>query len=119
MRRVKAFYQRRGYDVEDRHAIESFDLLCSKNRDRRYVEVKGTQGEGSRILLTHREVALSQQAGMQVDLCVVHSIALKQGKQPKPSGGNLRRFEHWDARKHILRPCSFICDLNASFSSKE
>jgi hypothetical protein len=114
MERVKAYYQRRGYYVEDRHAIESFDLLCSKNKDRLYVEVKGTQGDGSRILLTHREVALSHQAGVRVDLCVVHSIALKQGRQLKPMGGNLRRFEHWDARKHVLRPCSFICDLNVS-----
>jgi len=50
------FYANSGYEVEDVSGFRSYDLLCKNEDIELHVEVKGSKGDCSRILLTKNEV---------------------------------------------------------------
>lgn len=53
MQRAIKYYENYGWNVEDVSLKQSFDLMCSKPGEQDlHVEVKGTTGDGMRILLT-------------------------------------------------------------------
>jgi Domain of unknown function (DUF3883) len=44
MHRAEQEFRNRGYDVEDVSQKKPYDLLCTRPNEKKYVEVKGTQG---------------------------------------------------------------------------
>lgn len=60
MTRCAQHYRAAGYKVTDVSAVESNDLLIEKTGQMRFVEVKGTQNAGERILLSRNEVDLAR-----------------------------------------------------------
>ena len=111
MKVVAHYYRSLNFRVTDRHKTEPYDLECTKEGRRVYVEVKGTRTTGGQILLTSNEVKLPYRPGAIVDLCVVHSIRVADGKAIETRGGTLVQYENWRPRDHDLRPISFICEL--------
>jgi hypothetical protein len=73
--------------------------------------VKGTRTEGAAVVLTYNEVKLASDGNTAVDLCVVHSITLKKGKEIKAKGGVLVRYKNWNPMDHELRPVHYECRL--------
>ena len=116
MKVVTRHYKGLHYKVEDKHKTQPYDLECTKGGRLRYIEVKGTRTLGRQVLLTPNEVKLPDRKGAVVDLCVVHSVKVTDGKKIRCSGGKLVRYETWHPRDHGLRPVSFICDLMKSNS---
>lgn len=113
---VTRHYKRLHYKVKDKHKTQPYDLECAKGDDLRCIEVKGTRTLGRQVLLTPNEVNLPDRQGVVVDLCVVHSIKVADGKAIRCSGGKLVRYETWRPRDHDLRPVSYICELIQSNS---
>ena len=56
MRVATGHYKADGWTVEDTSANNPYDLLCARGDEVRYVEVKGTTGDGSVVGLTYNEV---------------------------------------------------------------
>jgi hypothetical protein len=111
---VEREYSRRGYAVEDKHATESYDLLCEKEGSKIFVEVKGTRTNGNFIILTANEVELAANPSSRTDLCVVHSIILLG---ETPTGGRLERYEYWNPAAHDLRSVSYQCCLSKKLAT--
>jgi hypothetical protein len=116
MKLVRTHYETKKFAVEDKSATESFDFLCTKGKRVVHVEVKGTRTKGDVIALTANEVALAQNLQSAVDLCVVHSIVIKEGKEPTASGGKLLWFPGWKPSDHKLRPVHYECRLSEALA---
>lgn len=74
----------KGYEVRLTHkngqsicGNSSFDMIAYKDGNEYFVEVKGTQSNGSSVIFTYNEVELYKDKTKKVILCVVHSIQLK------------------------------------------
>ena len=52
MNTAMQFYSDAGCRVEDVHVTKSYDLICSKDGTSTHVEVKGTTGDGTEVILT-------------------------------------------------------------------
>jgi hypothetical protein len=110
-------FGKRGYEVEDVSATQSYDLLCKKkNGERKYVEVKGTQGRGLEVILTIGEVNFINERGTDCILCIVHGIKVTGQRTPKASEGNLSVSEPFDLSTGILRPIAFTFRRVPQFS---
>src|SRR5207302_9134700 len=71
---AKQYFQGKGYKCEDHSKKRPYDLLCSRGREVRYVEVKGTVTDGTEIILTKGEVEFAQGHEAQMVLFILHSI---------------------------------------------
>jgi len=78
MRIATEFYESQGWQVIDTSRSNSFDLLATQNNQRRYIEVKGTTGDGSSVILTHGEVQHVRHHPQEAVLIVVANIQLQQ-----------------------------------------
>ena len=90
--------------VEDVSASHSFDLRCWTNGTEHRVEVKGTTGDGSSILLTANEVENARKFYPLVSLFIVHGIRLADGKA---LGGEAAITSPWDVDAGALTPTVF------------
>lgn len=94
-------------DVKDVGDQASYDLTMLRNGQIHFVEVKGTTGLGSVILLTRNEVEVHQKYFPHNALVVVSSIHLTRGEEPVASGGILRVILPWEVEKNLLEPMTF------------
>jgi hypothetical protein len=98
-------YEARGYDVDPEvHKTMPFDLLCMKDGEELHVEVKGTTGDGSSVLLTPGEVKHAHKWFPQVDLFVVSHITLSEGVS---SGGTVAIRSPWKPSSDDLFPTGY------------
>ena len=91
-------YSSRGWDVKDRSSdCLGYDLLCAKGRHELKVEVKGTTGDGTTVLLTRNEAEKAREAHPDAVLFIVSEIRLDKlpGERPQASGGKDTVFERW------------------------
>lgn len=65
-----------GYSVERKG--KPYDLCCTKGASVLYVEVKGTQTEGTEVLLTPNEVEFANEHRGKMALFVVHNVAVSR-----------------------------------------
>lgn len=107
MQRAEAEFRHRGYNVKDVSKHKPFDLLCTRANEKKYVEVKGTQGSGSEIVLTAGEVKFIQNNTVSCVLCVVQHIRVAGKKQPKAEGGSLNITQPFDLGSGSLEPLAF------------
>jgi len=109
---VAASYLRAcGYSVLDVCLTESFDLVASRSDETLKVEVKGTTGSPTSILLTRNEVELHKGSFPNNALIVVHSIFLDKGASPIASGGELVAWQPWSIDESHLRPITYLYEL--------
>lgn len=101
------YFKRRGYRVENVGAVKSYDLECWKGGRELRVEVKGTTGDGSELLLTTHEVTHARRARVDLALFVLANIALRTraGRKPSCSGGRSHVYWPWKiAEDGVLSP---------------
>jgi hypothetical protein len=102
-----------GFTVKDVSINSSFDLLASRDGETIKVEVKGTTGLPSSILLTSNEVDLHRNESPKNALIVVHDIALKKtASGPMSSGGTVKSWIPWHIEEHRLKPTAYVYNLS-------
>jgi hypothetical protein len=105
---AKQHFSTQGYKWEDCSKTCSYDLRCSRGQEVLYVEVKGTQTDGSEIILTQGEVEFALGHKGQMVLFVLHSIHVVQGRNGVVPGGGVRHLvQPWDVDDGKLMPVSF------------
>jgi hypothetical protein len=90
----------------------SFDLLCVNGTTELHVEVKGTQGDGTSVLLTANEVRHARALHPGVALFTTSQIVVENvGDTTTATGGTERVLLPWDLADSILVPLQFACRL--------
>jgi hypothetical protein len=101
-------YEDRGWTVDPSVARNNcFDLLCQRGTDVVHIEVKGTTGEGTAVLLTPNEVEHAREQFPHVALIVVGNIAVADEGKPVVTGGDLVVFDPWRIEDGQLQPIGF------------
>jgi len=94
------------YVCEDHSMNQPYDLYCRRAKEVLYVEVKGTQTDGEKIILTNGEVEFARRNKGRMALFVLHSIK-KSEVTEECNGGELMLIEPWNADDGWLTPISF------------
>jgi hypothetical protein len=53
-----------------------------------------------------------------MELCVVHSIVVKDGPDPIATGGVLEHFPQWNPDMHELAAIHYECKLNRTLAAQ-
>jgi hypothetical protein len=113
MRSAIEHFSDEGWQVEDVSTRSPFDLMCVKlNSSELRVEVKGTTGDGSQVLLTRREAAHARASYPNIGLFILHHIGFdvrESGVQTY--GGSAKIILPWDIRSGILVPLGYSYSL--------
>ncbi|MEU3842103.1 DUF3883 domain-containing protein [Streptomyces sp. NPDC028635] len=101
-----AHYERQGWAVE--RLGKPYDLHCTRGREERRVEVKGTTGAATSVDLTINEVEHARDPQNTVDLFVVSDIKVHlEIDNYTTSGGRILHLHDWAPAEEDLRPRSF------------
>ena len=94
MRVARELYESKGWDVIDKSSSHPFDLLATKESEKRFIEVKGTTGDGISIILTHGEVEHVRHNKRTSALVIVSGIViLNENGYYSTSGGTVSTHE--------------------------
>ncbi|MBA3311863.1 MAG: DUF3883 domain-containing protein [Planctomycetaceae bacterium] len=101
-------------EVQDVSRHESFDFLCVAGKQKLHVEVKGTTGDGSVVLLTRNEVEHARTNPDTTALIVVSQIELIESHegQVTAAGGDLKMIHPWRITESVLVPLTYACMLD-------
>jgi hypothetical protein len=110
---AKAYFEGEGYDWEDTSANRPYDLFCTDGDGDLYVEVKGTQTDGSAVFLTKNEVRHARRNPEESVLFVLHSIEVEtdEGGSTRASGGDEVVLWPWAVDDGVLIAISYRYDL--------
>ena len=112
MREARQHYVALGYTVEDVSANNPYDLRCTRGDERRFVEVKGSQGDGRLVLLTRNEVDFARLNRQNMALFVLHSVVVVEDVPgPSVTGGVQRVLDPWDVSEGELSVVNYAYDL--------
>ncbi|WP_338145884.1 protein NO VEIN domain-containing protein [Streptomyces scabichelini] len=101
-----AHYERLGWTVE--RIGKPYDLHCTRGREERRVEVKGTTGAATSVELTINEVEHARNPQHTVDLYVVSDISVDMHSSDYiASGGRVAHLTDWSPAEEDLRPRRF------------
>lgn len=109
MAAAKRHFARSWEHVEDVSATQSYDLHCTKGHRELRVEVKGTTGDGSVVLLTPNEVQHARTHFPDVALFVLSGVVLdlSDANRPHAKGGVVRVIAPWNLDESGLVPQSY------------
>lgn len=104
---------REGWGAEDVSRNNCFDFLCRRKGQQVYVEVKGSTGNGDRIILTRAEVEFAQKNRNSMMLIVVSDIQVSQVTEGGvvASGRTATVYRAWSPDERSLQPVSYTCVL--------
>jgi len=101
------YYEQQGYEVEDVGARCSYDLRCTKGSADLHVEVKGTRGHGTSVILTKNEVSHAR-VHRPVSLFIVTGIKTERTPEGiKAHGGMNHILDPWEIDAGELVPDRF------------
>jgi Domain of unknown function (DUF3883) len=109
MEAAKKHFKSLGYSVEDHSKNHSYDLLCTKKKERLHAEVKGTVTNGDGIILTSGEVKFARSHKEEMGLFILHSIQVSA--DGKLSNGQQKMIVPWDVDEGRLKPVSFMYEV--------
>lgn len=109
MRLARKLYEDNGWTVVDKSLSHPFDLLASKDGQRRFIEVKGTTGEGRTIILTRGEIAHAKLHYKESALVVVANICLHRTNDnlTASDGTIIAHHDPWIIIESNLQPTQF------------
>ncbi|WP_231905660.1 protein NO VEIN domain-containing protein [Streptomyces davaonensis] len=94
-------------DPKKRKAVP-YNLRCTRGREERHVEVKGTTGAATSVELTINEVEHARSPQHTVDLYVVSDISVDmRSPDYTASGGRVAHLTDWSPAEEDLRPRRF------------
>ncbi len=106
---VTTLFEKRGFDVKDTHRGRPFDLKCRRGNRTLYVEVKGTQGDGSSIILTAREWKFAVANRESMALAVVSGISVSEDS--RATGGKVAIVRPFDPSNLESQPIAYTVRL--------
>jgi hypothetical protein len=96
-----------GWLLEDTSSRHPWDFEASRPDELIRIEVKGTTGAGTHVLLTAGEIG-STTTHTDSALAVVSDIRLDtSGETPSADGGRLRLIRPWSVEPARLRPLTY------------
>jgi hypothetical protein len=104
---VTAHFKASGWVVEDTSSVAPYDLRCVRGGQIRYVEVKGTSGEGDTVVVTRGEVVWARMHSGQVMMAIVSGIRLGGELPPVAVGGVLQFVDPWVPSEEALTPLQY------------
>lgn len=112
----RRLYEDMGWQVVDKSGSHPFDLLATRGNERRFVEVKGTVGEGVSVMLTHGEVEHARKNPGTSALVVVSGITLAyDGDSVSADGGRIStHLDTWTISDSDLRPTEYRYTIPAN-----
>lgn len=113
MQVARAIYEDAGWEVIDTSSSNPFDLLATKESEKRFVEVKGTTGEGLSVILTHGEVRHIQGNPKRSALVIVSGIVLEKqnGKWQANGGAVTTHRDPWALSDERLSPTQYRYEI--------
>jgi hypothetical protein len=97
-----------GWHVADHSANKPYDLLATKGNQKLFIEVKGSQGNGSFVFLTPNEVKWARKHHPQTILAVVTGIVVEETEDNiEGKGGKLHLIKPWQPNDDKLEPLGF------------
>jgi ribosomal protein L37AE/L43A len=113
MQVARALYEGTGWEVIDKSSSQPFDLLATKGSQERFIEVKGTTGEGLSVILTHGEVRHIRGNPKSSALMIVSDIVLeKQNGKWRVQGGTVTKHEDpWKPKDECLSPTQYRYEI--------
>ena len=106
---VAVQYFSAGWNVEDVHGTESYDLKCRRRAEELHVEVKGTTSTGEVVLLTRKEVDHAK-TFPHVALFVLAEIVVvrnDEGQAIGADGGVPMLFDPWALDENRLQAVGY------------
>lgn len=112
---ARTIYERDGWIVDDKSNGNPFDLLATKAGQRRFIEVKGTTGDGATVILTHGEVAHACSHATESAIVVVGCITLSDaGGAWRADGGRVvAHHDPWCPDRDRLMPTEYRYNVPA------
>lgn len=109
MERVRAHLLDQGFTSFDNTSKrECYDYTCARGGNLYYIEVKGTQGSGTSVILTKNEIEHAKKYPQRSITVIVHDVKVRLGGgPPHASGGALRVFHPWIPESTALEPIQF------------
>jgi Domain of unknown function (DUF3883) len=105
---AKEYFANKGYECDDHSTNCPYDLLCSREREVLYVEVKGTLTDGAEIILTRGEVEFARRHQGQMVLVILHSIEVSNLNKGIILGGGKRTLiRPWSVDQGDLMAVSY------------
>ncbi|RWQ57821.1 DUF3578 domain-containing protein [Mesorhizobium sp.] len=95
-----------GFEYKNVSTTDSCDFRARRGGEDWVIEVKGTTGGLTSVLLTRNEVALHRASHPRNALLVVHGIRLLEG-ETSPKGGDLAVFSPWRLEDDRLSALAF------------
>lgn len=117
---ARKLYEDDDWKVVDKSGSNPFDFLATRGKEVRYIEVKGTTGEGASIILTHGEVKHVRAKRKASALVVVTRISLaKPHADWIGSGGTVTVHEApWTLEDEMLEPTEYRYSLKTKSPNK-
>src|ERR1035441_4397978 len=111
VKRATEYFQSRGFSVKNVGTTRSYDLECQKGKRMLRVEVKGTQTDGTSVILTPNEVLNAKR--FPTALFLLHSIQCRKiGRSAVPTGGESFVLNRWQVEAHgQLKPLSYTYEI--------
>ena len=78
MNKTRAFLEKNGWRVTDTSNIKPYDFEALKNKELKFIEVKGTTGEGKDVILTHGEVNHVKDNNNKCAIYVIGNIVIEK-----------------------------------------
>jgi hypothetical protein len=101
-----------GWDVEDVHGSESYDLRCFYDADELHVEVKGTTTAGLEILLTANEVRHARKHRTALFVLADVDVRRDENASLTVQGGRAFVVDPWVPKDEVLTALSFRCRVD-------
>jgi len=109
---AKWYFNKKGFMVQDVSSTQSYDLLCRKGKQKLFMEVKGSQGPISKIVLTPNEVKFLTRNKGNIGLFLLDSISLQQHrKRYSAKGGTKHIVLPWRIQSSRLKPFQYLYEI--------
>jgi hypothetical protein len=101
-------YYAPGWDVEDVHGRESYDLVCRRGDATKHVEVKGTTTDGAEVILTPNEVTHARRHP-DTALFILSGIQIERDSDgtATATGGTPHVHDPWQIDNGTLIPVGY------------
>ena len=106
---AKRYFRRSGFRVRDVSERKSYDLECRAGSTILRVEVKGTTGEGRKVILTRKEKEFHDRGGRDKVLFVLPQISIVDGKVVRT--GDCRVLRPFRLTECRVNPNQFVVEL--------
>lgn len=113
---AREFFEDQGWTCDDVSRTRPYDFHLTRSGQILMVEVKGTTGAGTKIILTRGEVEVVRGRGPEAALALVTGIELDATKDGAPvaAAGELKVIRPWEVDDERLSPLTYSYPLPAT-----